>query len=136
LLPPTRPSHEAYGAAEVIVRVVANVAVLLLLAGCASRTKTATGQIDMPEHTAWQVRGCDGQWLVVDGDAAAGACGPVDGVAPSGCTAMPQVTRFFLRFRYLRWTTVANTKEGGCAKVQHNDPSFPTELCRGLASPG
>jgi hypothetical protein len=75
-----------------------------------------------------------GQAAVSDETSTGRNSGP-DNVWPSS-TRSSNEAYFRGRSSCARWNVLANTKEGGCAKVQRNDPDFPTELCRRLPSTG
>jgi hypothetical protein len=80
------------------------------------------------------VLACDGTWLVLDLNRAAGNCPPAEG-APS-CDIPPSTNRVFLRFERDRWESVAGGQEAGCAPVRPELPAFPEKLCRDLPAPG
>jgi hypothetical protein len=97
----------------------------------------AVYQLDVPVKRirgVRDVRGCDGNWLVVDVNPAVGDCPPAEGADP--CTIPARVTRWFMRFGMARWEQVTGTKQNGCAPIQAVRPEFPDVLCRNLPAVG
>lgn len=91
----------------------------------------AIAGMDIPRHAYVSVKGCDGTWMVVDINTAAGDCGPVDPGPRPGCTVEPRYQRHFMRFGD-GWTTVSRARQAGCAGVHAHEPAFPEALCREL----
>ncbi|SDY39943.1 hypothetical protein SAMN05421504_105434 [Amycolatopsis xylanica] len=92
-----------------------------------------TFSLDVPTRHADSMtttRGCDGQWLVLDFNRAAGECPALDG-APT-CRSDAHPVRLFLRSAPAGWETVASTREAGCAEVP---AEFPRTLCQNLPAP-
>jgi len=48
-----------------------------------------------------------------------------------GCSAPPNVSRYYLRFGN-GWQVIVVTTTGGCAAVMARASDFPAELCRAL----
>lgn len=93
--------------------------------------------MDVPVKRVRSIRdvlGCDGTWLVLDLNRAAGDCPPAEG-APV-CDVPSETTRLFLHFGPHGWDTVAGGKEAGCAPVRTARPDFPEALCRALPAVG
>jgi hypothetical protein len=84
-----------------------------------------------PMHAVYQVRGCDGRWLVLD---VAWPGGPAGCDAP--CNPHLAVTRWFFRAGPDGWVTISTALTAGCAQVRKAEPRFPARLCAGLAAPG
>ncbi|WP_153033236.1 hypothetical protein [Amycolatopsis sp. YIM 10] len=96
--------------------------------------KTVYG-MDVPVkrlHGVRDVRGCDGDWLVLDIDRSAGDCPPAEGASP--CTAGGQASRVFFEWRD-GWSSFAGSRQAGCADAHAVRPEFPAALCASLGAP-
>jgi hypothetical protein len=91
----------------------------------------AISGMDVPRHAYQGVKGCDGDWLVLEIDTGAGACGPVDPGPRPSCTAESRRSRHFMTFTD-GWTTVSGARDAGCAGIHAVEPDFPTALCKDL----
>ncbi|MBN6039174.1 hypothetical protein [Amycolatopsis sp. 195334CR] len=83
-------------------------------------------------HGVRDVRGCDGDWLVLDLNRSAGDCPPAEGAPP--CTAGGQTSRVFFEWRD-GWTSFAGSQQAGCADAHAVRPQFPAALCAALGAP-
>lgn len=83
-------------------------------------------------HGVRDVRGCDGDWLVLDINRSAGDCPPAEGAPP--CAASGQASRVFFEWRE-GWTSFAGSQQAGCADAQAARPNFPAALCSSLDAP-
>ena len=84
--------------------------------------------LDAPQHSGIRLEHCDQNWLVMTVDVNTAACGA--GGRP-GCSAPPNVSRYYLRFNS-GWQVIVVTTTGGCAAVMARAPDFPADLCRAL----
>jgi hypothetical protein len=90
--------------------------------------------MDVPRNSAYSVEHCDPRWLVMTVDVNSTACGA--GGRP-GCSAPPNVRRYFLRYDGQgHWTVFAGSVEAGCGRVLDYEPAFPREVCANLKAPG
>lgn len=92
----------------------------------------AMERMDVPRNSARDVEGCDGSRLVMTVDVNSTACGA--GGRP-GCSAPPDVARYFLRFDE-GWHVFARTRAAGCAAAVAVEPEFPRALCADLPATG
>jgi hypothetical protein len=88
----------------------------------------ARSGLDVPQHGFTKAEHCDQSWLILTVDANTAVCGA--GGRP-GCSAPPNVTRYFLRFDN-GWRYIISTTTGGCAAVKAKAADFPEGLCRAL----
>ncbi|MDW8478135.1 hypothetical protein QBA57_00935 [Streptomyces scabiei] len=94
-----------------------------------SSYQQAVNDTDIPEHTSWEERGCDGTWLVLDLSTRMGAaCGdPGDGCSSSGVSQ-----RWFYKAASSGWRPVATSGDAGCAGIHRVQPELPEHLCASL----
>ncbi|EID52737.1 hypothetical protein [Saccharomonospora xinjiangensis] len=94
----------------------------------------AVYQLDVPVkrlRSVREVRACDGTWLILDVNPAAGRCAPDGGECEPG----GDVARWFLRFDRDHWETVLRTSGAGCTGLDREFTDLPTELCATLPAP-
>ncbi|KFG10030.1 MULTISPECIES: hypothetical protein [Streptomyces] len=94
-----------------------------------SSYQQAVNDTDIPEHTSWEERGCDGTWLVLDLSTRMGAaCGD----AGDGCSSSGVSQRWFYRAASSGWRPVATSGDAGCAGIHRVQPELPEHLCASL----
>ncbi|WMX44096.1 hypothetical protein RGF97_03405 [Streptomyces roseicoloratus] len=93
-----------------------------------SSYRQAVNDTDVPRHTTWEERGCDGAWLVLDLSA---RMGPVCGDADAGCSSHVS-QRWFYRAEPSGWRPVTTNGDAGCAGIHQVFPALPTRLCAEL----
>ncbi|MFF6788828.1 hypothetical protein ACFY9C_07115 [Streptomyces filamentosus] len=94
-----------------------------------SSYQQAVDGTDVPEHTGWEERGCDGTWLVLD---LSSRMGPVCGGVDDGCSSGSVSQRWFYRAEPEGWRAVAMNGGAGCAGVRAVLPDLPERLCASL----
>ncbi len=90
--------------------------------------------VEVAPDNSYDVRACDGQWLVLDIDSVPAGCAPPGGApAPAGCAGAGSSMRWFAAFgdESSGWQIVASGGEAGCTPVD-DVPAFPRELCADL----
>lgn len=85
--------------------------------------------LDVPRNSSYDVEHCGDGWLIMTVNLNSTACGA--GGRP-GCSAPPNIYRYFLRFETGAWRDVAVSREGGCDAVLKAEPAFPQDLCEKL----
>ncbi|MGP8298704.1 hypothetical protein ACTPOK_12285 [Streptomyces inhibens] len=100
--------------------------------GCTDASyQQALADADVPRHSQWDRRGCDGRWLVLDVSSRTGAaCGDPG----PGCVSGVRTTRWFYRATADAWRAITTTRTAGCAAVRRAEPAFPEALCAGPAA--
>ncbi|WEH12453.1 hypothetical protein [Streptomyces sp. VNUA24] len=93
-----------------------------------SSYRQAVNDTDIPEHTSWEERGCDGTWLVLD---LSTRMGPACGEAGDGCSSSVS-QRWFYRAASSGWRPVATNGDAGCAGIHELQPDVPEHLCASL----
>ncbi|MFM9589331.1 hypothetical protein ACKI1J_11565 [Streptomyces scabiei] len=94
-----------------------------------SSYRQAVNDTDIPEHTSWEERGCDGRWLVLD---LSTRTGPACGDASDGCSSSGVSQRWFYRAESSGWRPVATNGDAGCAGIHEVQPELPQHLCASL----
>ncbi|MBD0711139.1 MULTISPECIES: hypothetical protein [unclassified Streptomyces] len=90
--------------------------------------RQAVADTDVPKHTSWEERGCDGTWLVLD---LSTRMGPVCGDVGDGCSSR-LAQRWFYRAETSGWQMVTMSGAAGCSGIHKVVPEFPTSLCARL----
>jgi hypothetical protein len=95
-------------------------------------TITVNG-LDVPAHSGRGIEHCDQKWLIMTVDVNSAQCGAG---GRTGCSAPPNVTRYFLGWKPNGWEVITQTKAAGCGSVLTAVPNFPRDLCSTLPATG
>ncbi|MEU3077725.1 hypothetical protein [Streptomyces laurentii] len=94
-----------------------------------SSYRQAVNDTDIPKHTSWEERGCDGSWLVLD---LSTRMGPACGDAGDGCSSSSVSRRWFYQADSSGWRPVATSGDAGCGGIHKALPEMPEHLCASL----